>query len=65
VGEETGRLGPMMIELAQALDREVETRIRRLLTLLEPALIIVLGLAIASIIVSIMLGILSINDLAV
>jgi len=65
VGEETGRLGPMMIELAQALDREVETRIRRLLTLLEPALIIVLGLAIAGIIVSIMLGILSINDLAV
>ena len=65
VGEETGRLGPMMLELAQALDREVETGIRRTLTLLEPALIIVLGLAIAGIIVSIMLGILSINDLAV
>jgi general secretion pathway protein F len=38
---------------------------RRLLTLIEPILIILLGLLIASIIVSILLGILSINDLAV
>ena len=65
VGEETGRIGPMMLELANILDREVETGIRRALTLVEPMLIIVLGLLIASIIVSILLGILSINDLAV
>ncbi|MDB5947215.1 MAG: type secretion system protein [Ramlibacter sp.] len=65
VGEETGRIGPMMLELANILDREVETGIRRALTLVEPVLIIVLGLLIASIIVSILLGILSINDLAV
>jgi general secretion pathway protein F len=65
VGEETGRIGSMMIELANILDREVETGIRRALTLVEPILIIVLGLLIASIIVSILLGILSINDLAV
>lgn len=65
VGEETGRIGPMMIELANILDREVETGIRRALTLVEPILIIVLGVLIASIIVSILLGILSINDLAV
>jgi general secretion pathway protein F len=64
VGEETGRVGPMMLELANILDRDVETGIRRTLTLIEPALIIVLGMAIAGIIVSIMLGILSINDLA-
>jgi general secretion pathway protein F len=65
VGEETGRIGSMMIELANILDREVETGIRRSLTLVEPLLIIVLGLLIASIIVSILLGILSINYLAV
>jgi general secretion pathway protein F len=65
VGEETGRIGPMMLELANILNRDVETGIRRTLTLIEPILIIVLGLIIASIIVSIMLGILSINDLAV
>ncbi len=65
VGEETGRIGPMMLELANILNREVEIGIKRGLTLLEPALILVLGLVVASIIVSILLGILSVNDLAV
>lgn len=65
VGEETGRMGPMLLELARIFNRDVETGIKRGLTLLEPILILVLGLIIASIIVSILLGILSINDLAV
>ena len=64
VGEETGRIGPMMLELSDVLDREVETGIKRALTLLEPVLILLLGVLIAAIIVSILLGILSINDLA-
>ena len=64
VGEETGRVGPMMLELAAILNREVETGIKRLLTLIEPILILVLGLLIAAIIISILMGILSINDLA-
>ena len=64
-GEETGRVGPMMLELSNILNREVETGIKRLLTLVEPVLILVLGVLIAAIIVSILLGILSINDLAV
>jgi len=64
VGEETGRIGPMMIELAGVLDRDVENGIKRSLTLLEPVLIITLGVMIACIIVSILLGILSINNLA-
>lgn len=65
VGEETGRLGEMMLELSNILNREVENAIKRLLTMLEPVLILVLGVLIASIIVSILLGILSVNDLAV
>ena len=65
VGEETGRVGPMLLELARIFNRDVENGIKRGLTLLEPVLILVLGLIIASIIVSILLGILSINDLAV
>jgi general secretion pathway protein F len=32
VGEETGRIGPMMLELANILNRDVETGIRRVLT---------------------------------
>ena len=64
VGEETGRVGPMVLELASILNREVETGIKRLLTLVEPVLILLLGVLIAAIIVSILLGILSVNDLA-
>lgn len=64
VGEETGRIGPMMLELATILNRDVENGIKRSLTLVEPVLILVLGVLIASIIVSILLGIMSINDLA-
>lgn len=65
VGEETGRLGPMLLELAHIFNRDVETGIKRSLSLLEPALILLLGLLIAAIIVSILLGIISVNDLAV
>ena len=64
VGEETGRLGDMMLQLSDILNREVETGIKRLLTMLEPALILVLGILIAAIIVAILMGILSVNDLA-
>jgi len=65
VGEETGRMGPMLLELARIFNGDVEVGIKRGLTLLEPVLILVLGMLVASIIVSIMLGILSVNDLAV
>lgn len=64
VGEETGRTGPLLLELAHIFNRDVETGIKRALTMLEPVLILVLGLLIAGIIVSILLGILSVNDLA-
>lgn len=65
VGEETGRLGQMLQELAHIYNRDVENGIKRGLTLLEPLLILVLGGVIAAIIVSILLGILSVNDLAI
>ena len=65
VGEETGRMGTMLLELARIFNNDVETGIKRSLTMLEPVLILVLGLLVGVIIVSIMLGILSVNDLAV
>ena len=65
LGEETGRLDAMLLELARVYDNEVQSGVKRALTLLEPLLILVLGAAIAAIIVSILLGILSVNELAV
>ena len=64
VGEETGSLDKMVLELASILDRKVEVGIKRGLTLLEPLLILGLGLVIAVVIVSILMGILTVNELA-
>jgi general secretion pathway protein F len=64
VGEETGTLDRMVLELAAVLDRKVETGMKRGLTLLEPLLILGLGLVIAVVIVSILMGILTVNELA-
>lgn len=64
VGEETGRLGPLLLEAARIADQRVETGIKRMLAVLEPALIVVLGVLVAGIIVSILLGILSVNEIA-
>jgi general secretion pathway protein F len=65
VGEETGRLSEMLIQVADVFDREVKTAVKRTLGLLEPALILGLGLLIGAIIMSILVAILSVNELAV
>ncbi|MCK9605651.1 MAG: type II secretion system F family protein [Methylomonas sp.] len=65
MGEETGKLEEMLMRIAVIYDKQLKTTIQRMLALLEPALIISLGLMIAGIIVSILLAILSVNDLAV
>ncbi len=65
MGEESGRLDEMLLRLADNYDKHLRTAIERMLALLEPALIIILGLMIAGIIVSILLAILSVNDLAI
>lgn len=64
MGEETGRLEEMLLRVATIYDKQLRVSIQRMLAFLEPALIISLGLMIAGIIVSILLAILSVNDLA-
>ncbi len=64
VGEETGQLQEMLLQVADTYDAEVQTAVKRLLTLLEPALILGLGVVIAGIIMSILVAILSLNELA-
>ena len=63
IGEESGRLDTMLLELANVNDDEVQASIKRALTLMEPLLILSLGAMIALIIISILMGILSVNEL--
>ena len=64
MGEETGKLEEMLLRVANIYDKQLKTSITRLLALLEPVMIIGLGLMIGGIIVSILMAILSVNDLA-
>lgn len=65
VGEESGSLDYMMLELARVFDQQVQAGVKRGLTLLEPVLILGMGFVIAVIIIAILMGILSVNDLAI
>ncbi|RLW71679.1 MAG: general secretion pathway protein GspF, partial [gamma proteobacterium symbiont of Stewartia floridana] len=64
VGEESGEIDAMLTDVADVYDREVRETVQRLLTLVEPVLIVGLGLIVAGIIISILLAMLSVNDLA-
>ena len=64
VGEETGKLQEMLIRIADVYDREVQNAVKRMLALMEPVLILGLGLLIGGIIMSVLVAILSVNDLA-
>jgi general secretion pathway protein F len=63
VGEETGRLDEMLMQVAETYDHEVEVAIRKALALLQPAMIVVMALVIGVIIIAILSAMLSVYDL--
>jgi len=63
-GESSGRLEPMLERASDYLDREFATFTAVMLSLLEPAIIVVMGGVVAMIVLSILLPILQINTLA-
>jgi general secretion pathway protein F len=65
VGEQSGNLQEILAQVAKTYDRDTQTTIRRALALLEPMLILVLGVVIAAAIISILVAILSVNDLVI
>ena len=64
VGEETGELDNMLKRVSEIYEKETSNAMQRLVNLFEPAIIILLGVVIGGIIVSILVGMVSINDLA-
>lgn len=63
VGEETGHLAEMLLSAAASLENDARAEVRRLLALLEPVLILVMALAVAFIIVSLLLPILNLYEI--
>jgi general secretion pathway protein F len=62
VGEETGQLDTMLLQVADTYDRDLKTALKRLIAFFEPAIILVMGIVFGFVIVSILYSILSIND---
>ncbi|MDD4617003.1 MAG: type II secretion system F family protein [Alphaproteobacteria bacterium] len=65
VGEETGRLEEMLIETADIYEEELQRAIDRMLTLLVPALTVIMGGIVAFVVSALLLAMLSVNDFAV
>ncbi|MCC7210455.1 MAG: type II secretion system F family protein [Candidatus Brocadia sp.] len=63
VGEETGNLDQMLLKVADNFDADVEHRMKRLVTMVEPVLIMLMGAVIGVIVISMLTAILSVNDL--
>ncbi|MGD1954773.1 MAG: type II secretion system F family protein [Sphingomonadales bacterium] len=64
VGEETAQLDVLAIKASAILTFNTRTKIDRLMALLNPLATIVLGIIVAALVGAVMLGILSVNDLA-
>jgi general secretion pathway protein F len=65
VGEETGRLDVMFERMADIYEADTKTAVKRFTSLFEPLVILVMGIVVGGLILSMLLAITSINDVAV
>ncbi|MCI5190554.1 MAG: type II secretion system protein GspF, partial [Candidatus Electrothrix sp. AS4_5] len=63
VGEQSGSLEKMLGKAADSYEKEVETKILAMTSMIEPIMILVMGLAVSFIVVSILLPIFEMNQL--
>jgi type IV pilus assembly protein PilC len=65
VGEETGALDDMLYKVADVYDEEVEVKVESLVSLLEPIMVVVLGLIVGFIVIALFLPLVQLlNDLS-
>lgn len=65
VGEQTGQLEPMLMRIATIYEVTVRRQLTRVLTLVTPALTVLIGFAVGGLILSVMGAIMSVNELAI
>lgn len=64
IGEETGRLDTMFLRAADIFDADTRVAIKRFTSLFEPLIILIMGVAVGSLILSMLLAITGINEMA-
>ena len=63
VGEETGRLSDMLLRVAENYEKVARDTVRRLVSFLEPAMILGMGVVVGFIVISMMMAIFSMNEM--
>jgi type IV pilus assembly protein PilC len=62
VGEETGDLDTMLYKIADVYDEEVDVMVESLISILEPLMIVILGLIVGTIVVALFMPLLSLME---
>lgn len=62
-GEKGGRLSEMLLRAAETFEKDFQIRVKRYLTLLEPVMILVMGLIVGFIVFSVLLPIFELNQI--
>ena len=63
VGEETGRLDVMLLRVAENYEKMVRSMVKKFISLLEPAMILIMGLVVGFIVISMLMAIFSMNEM--
>ena len=63
VGEETARLEEMMLRVAESYESIIKNKVKRLVGLLEPLMILVMGVVVAFIVISMLMAVFSMNEI--
>jgi len=64
VGEETGRTAEILNKLAETFDDMVKNTLAKMVSLVEPLLIVFLGVLVGGIVITMLMAVFSINDIA-
>ena len=63
VGEETGRLDEMLFKIGDIYEKNVRSFIKRGMSLMEPAVILGMGILVGFIVISMLMAVFSMNDM--
>lgn len=63
VGEETGRLEEMLLKVAETFEANVRRAVKRFIGLLEPSVVLTMGLLVGFIVVAMLMAIFSLNEI--
>jgi general secretion pathway protein F len=63
VGEETGKLDSMLLQVADVYEKDVKTSVKALTSIFEPVIILVMGVLVGTVVLSMLMAIFSINEI--